>query len=238
MILAIDTSGNRLGLALCSAGDLKASSLTETGLRHGEILQRAIGELLAAGAAGFENVTGISIVLGPGSFTGLRIGLAAGKAYAYKLNIPMTGISTLLAGAYRFKNVVDEIMVITDARRKEFYYAGFDCRGDEPVRLTRDLVGSMADLKKSMKDNTILFGPYHLQEQIVAEIGQCDYYIGDRFNLAEPAAIRGERNILSGDILDIASAVPVYLRYPAYIVILLATSLLGVSANKFIYFHF
>jgi tRNA threonylcarbamoyladenosine biosynthesis protein TsaB len=212
MILAIDTSSKKLGLALCDSGDVKASSLSDAGMQHGEILQQAISDLLYKAAVSFAHLEGVSVTLGPGSFTGLRIGMAAAKAYAHALAVPITGISTLHAAAHNFKKIDKEIMVIIDARKDEFYYARFDCCDDFPVRLTEDSVGTLKSLKKSIRDDIIFFGPGHLKEQFIAEIGHCKYCISDNFNLAEPAGILGEQNILKGDILDKALAVPIYLR--------------------------
>ena len=80
MVLGIDTSGENLGLALSNQGKLIASSLTKPGLRHGGIIQQMIDGFLKGSGLGFSDLTGISVTLGPGSFTGLRIGLAAVKS--------------------------------------------------------------------------------------------------------------------------------------------------------------
>ena len=212
MILGIDTSGTALGLALCKDGKITASLLTKPGLRHGEILQQNIDSFLHDNGFSLSDLTAIAVTLGPGSFTGLRIGLAAAKGYAFALNLPLTGISTLLAGAYKFSDFSKEVVVIIDARREEFYYATFDCSKKLPVRLTEDKAGKLESVLKSTDSDIIIFGPSHLKEHFVAETGQSDYYISDDYNLAEAAALAGEGQIAAGDILDRANAVPCYIR--------------------------
>ncbi len=212
MILAIDTSGQNLGLALLSEGDIINSILLKPGLRHGEIIQEEVDRFLDNSKVKFGDVGGMAVTLGPGSFTGLRIGMAAVKGYAYSLNIPISGISTLFAGSHYFSNIDQKVVVIVDARRDEFYFAKFDCSGDEPARLTDDTAGNLNQLQKSINDDTILFGPSHLAEQFVALDGQSRYHISDDFNLAEPTARWGERNIKSSDLLDLETATPVYVR--------------------------
>jgi tRNA threonylcarbamoyladenosine biosynthesis protein TsaB len=212
MILAIDTSGKNLGLALCHDGKIEASSLTRPGLKHGEILQDEIAGFLKKNDIAFGDLTGSSVTIGPGSFTGLRIGLAAAKGYAYALKIPLAGISTLLASAGHFKNISRPVMPVINARRQEFYYALFDCSGQVPKRLTPDAMGKLPESKESIKEDTIIFGSSELQEQLVAEFTCCDYHISDNFNLAGPAGLWGERKIIESDVLDLATAVPVYVR--------------------------
>lgn len=212
MILAIDTSGRNLGMALCLDKNIRASLLTSPGLRHGEILQQMIADFLKGAGVSFRQLTGISVTYGPGSFTGLRIGLAAARGYARVLGIPITGISTLYAGAHAFKNISKKIAVVIDARKNELYFACFDCSGSAPERLTDDIADGLSGLKRLIDHNTGIFGPSHLKEHFIAQMGQCDYHISDEFNLAEPAGIRGEEKIAAGDVLQESSAVPVYIR--------------------------
>jgi len=211
-MLGIDTSGVNLGLAVSRKGEIIASSLTKPGLRHGEILQKRIDSFLSDANISLAELRGVSVTLGPGSFTGLRIGLAAAKGYCYALNIPLAGISTLCAGAGAYTNTAEKIAVIIDARRDEIYYALFDCSGLTPRGLTPDCVGPMADLRDITDDSTILYGPGHLSEQFVAQMSQSDYHISDDYNLAESAASIGELKTADNENLETATAVPIYLR--------------------------
>lgn len=212
MVLGIDTSGKNLGLAICHDGQLLCSSLSKPGLRHGEILQRVLRDFLSDNKIGFEDLTGLSVTIGPGSFTGLRIGLAAAKGYSYSLQIPLAGVSALLAGAYAYSDFGRKVVVVIDARRNEYYWAIFDCSGKYPIRRSEDSIGSLSDLKKMASEDIIFFGPSHLQALFLSEIKRCEYHISDDFNLAIIASYLGEQDIMKGRNVDTATVVPFYLR--------------------------
>jgi tRNA A37 threonylcarbamoyladenosine modification protein TsaB len=103
-------------------------------------------------------------------------------------------------------------MTIIDARRNELYYAQFDCSGDYPINLIPDSIGQMGDIQRLIDDNTIVVCPSQIKEQIVAEKAFSDYHTSDNLNLAEPAGLWAWRMLQSGEILDAATATPVYLR--------------------------
>jgi tRNA threonylcarbamoyladenosine biosynthesis protein TsaB len=213
MILAIDTSGQNLGLALANQGRIVASLLLNPGLKHGEILQNCIAKFLNEAETKLSELSGLAVTMGPGSFTGLRIGLAAAKGYCYALNLPLAGLSTLEAGANAFANTPRPVVVIFDARRNEFYWATFNCSGDIPARLSGDSVGPMSDLKDLAKSGAIFFGPAALQNQFSEHLGVLDYRPNDDFNLAIPTTLYGEKDIQRNRALDRNEVVPIYIRF-------------------------
>lgn len=212
MILAIDTSGQNLGLALAGEGKCHHSILLKPGLKHGEILQDAIAEFMNNGGLKFADLTAIAITLGPGSFTGLRIGMAAAKAYSYALEIPLTGISTLESGACALQGLTVPAVVFFDAKRNEIYWAAFDCSGESPSRLTQDAVGPIGQLEDLAGSESIFFGPRSMESLIKQHFGVADYRCNDDFNLAIPAAIRGEIDLKRRLYLERDELTPIYLR--------------------------
>lgn len=100
MILAIDTSGSTLGVALWDDGDILAESIIEAPRDHCRMLAPALKFLLDSAGRSMTEVTGVAVVHGPGFFTGLRVGVAAAKAVAFALGVPVVGISALEALAY------------------------------------------------------------------------------------------------------------------------------------------
>lgn len=212
MILAIDTSGQNLGLALADERKCHHSTLLKPGLKHGEILQNTVSDFMKDSAINFEQLTAIAVTLGPGSFTGLRIGMAAAKAYSYALNIPLTGISTLESGAYAIKGSACPVIVLFDAKRNEIYWAAFDCSGETPSRLTSDTVGPIERLEELARNDSIFFGPRSLEGILKQYLGVADYRHNDDFNLAIPAAIRGEQDFKRRMYLERDELVPIYLR--------------------------
>ena len=213
MVLGIDTSGKNLGLAICHDGQVLYSSLSKPGLRHGEILQKVLKDFLSSNEIGFRDLTGVSVTIGPGSFTGLRIGLAAAKGYSYSLQIPLACVSALLAGAYAYSNFGKKVVVVIDARRNEYYWSMFDCSGKYPIRRSEDSIGSLSDLKEMASEDIIFFGPSYLEKLFLAEIKRCEYHVSDDFNLAIIASCLGEQDIIKGKNVDTATVVPLYLRY-------------------------
>lgn len=212
MILAIDTSGPNLGLALAEKGACCNSILLKPGLKHGEILQTAVSGFLKDSAINFEQLVAIAVTLGPGSFTGLRIGMAAAKAYSYALNIPLTGISTLESGAYAIRGSANPVVVLFDAKRNEVYWAAFDCSGETPSRMTPDTVGPIEQLEELAHNDSIFFGPNSLDNVLKQHLGVSDYRHNDDFNLAIPAALRGEMDFRQRMHLERDELVPIYLR--------------------------
>jgi tRNA threonylcarbamoyladenosine biosynthesis protein TsaB len=212
MILGIDTSGQNLGLALAHEGEVEFSHLSRPGLKHGEILQNTIKQFLDASGVNFQSLTGIAATLGPGSFTGLRIGLAAAKGYAYALDLPLSGVSCLSAVSYFYSNLEKKVVSLFDAKRNELYWAVFDCRITQPVRLLQDMVSSIENLDQLAKDDSIFCGPEHIRQAFKDRYSNCDYRSNDELNLAIPAALWGEHDISQNNQLDVATAVPVYLR--------------------------
>ncbi|NLI15862.1 MAG: tRNA (adenosine(37)-N6)-threonylcarbamoyltransferase complex dimerization subunit type 1 TsaB [candidate division Zixibacteria bacterium] len=212
MILAIDSSGLNLGLALVDDGVCWSSQLLKPGLKHGEVLQTAIADFLEKSQVEFRRLTAIGITLGPGSFTGLRIGMAAAKAYSYSLNIPLTGISTLESGAFGIGGSAKPVVVLFDAKRNEIYWAVFDCSGDTPSRLTPDMVSPAERLEEFARGGCIFFGPRSLGEAFRRDFSVADYRDNDDFNLAIPEAIRGEIDARRNMYLERDELVPIYLR--------------------------
>ncbi|MEJ0014919.1 MAG: tRNA (adenosine(37)-N6)-threonylcarbamoyltransferase complex dimerization subunit type 1 TsaB [Actinomycetota bacterium] len=114
-ILAIDTSTDRTSVGLINDGQLLLEFHHDDPLAHGEILPKLVEKLLATG----ESIDQVAIGMGPGPFTGLRVGIAFGQAFALAREIPWIGVSSLAAMAYVHKE--SEFIVAIDARRREFF---------------------------------------------------------------------------------------------------------------------
>lgn len=122
LILAIDTSGPRLQLALVGE-NISDALVEEIAKGHAEILFDRIQNLLDRNGRLYVNLSRIAVTTGPGSFTGLRIGIAAARGLGLAGNIPVVGIPNLLALSLSITN--GPIDVRLDARRDEFYMQNF-----------------------------------------------------------------------------------------------------------------
>lgn len=125
MLLALDTATNAVTVALHDGAEVVAESGVEDRLRHGELLAPAIDALLRGAGVSPADLSRIAVGVGPGPYTGLRIGLATATTMAVALGIELVGVCTLdvLAAAV---TVPGPFLVATDARRKEVYWARYD----------------------------------------------------------------------------------------------------------------
>lgn len=127
LLLAIDTAAPRLQLALLAEGDRVETLVEEMPTGQGERLFPALAELLSRAGVTYKDLTRIAVTTGPGSFTGLRIGLSAARGLALALDIPVIGIPSLLALSLVAR--CDAIAVLLDARRDEAYFQTFSGPG-------------------------------------------------------------------------------------------------------------
>lgn len=130
--LAIDTAAPRLQLALLDAAGGCDTLVEDIATGHAEILFDRIGTLLARNGIGHADVARIAVTTGPGSFTGLRIGLSAARGLGLARGIPVVGVPNLLALSLAAKGAV---AILVDARREEAYFQRFSAPGvgiDQP----------------------------------------------------------------------------------------------------------
>ncbi len=123
LILALDTSTMVSSVAVATEEKLLAELTVQTRLTHSETLMPHIEEVLRLADVTKEALEGVAVSIGPGSFTGLRIGLAAAKGMAYALHIPIAGVSTLAALAARFPVPGAYMAPLIDAQKGHAYMA-------------------------------------------------------------------------------------------------------------------
>lgn len=153
MLLAIDTSTSTIGAALHDGHRIRAETVREDARRHAELLAPAITETLAAGGAQVGDLTAVVCGVGPGPFTGLRVGVVTALVLAHSRGLePPTGLCSLdaLAHAVRDRHT-GELLVATDARRKEVYWARYDVAPHGATRLEGPAVGRAADLPPQVR---------------------------------------------------------------------------------------
>ena len=123
ILLAIDTVAPRLQLALLRADGSVDVSIDDIAQGHAELIFPRIDALLARNQAGYADLTRIAVTTGPGSFTGLRIGLSAARGLGLARNIPVVGVPSLMALSLAAQ--CDAAAVLLDARRGEAYFQTF-----------------------------------------------------------------------------------------------------------------
>ena len=152
LILAFETSAKAGSVALTENGSLLAENYQNTGLTHSQTLLSMAQEMLKSCSKTPQDVQAVAVAAGPGSFTGVRIGVAAAKGFAWGGEIPCYGVSTLEAMARSFGLHSGIVCCVMDARRSQVYNALFRCEKGTLTRLTEDRAISLEELGKELKN--------------------------------------------------------------------------------------
>jgi tRNA threonylcarbamoyladenosine biosynthesis protein TsaB len=137
-ILAFESSAVSAAVALIEDKKLVAQSFQNCGLTHSRTLLPMAESLLAGCGVPLSAVDAFAVAAGPGSFTGLRIGVATVKGLAFPSDTPCVGVSTLEAMAYNLEGFSEEICCVMDARAGQVYNARFRWQHDHLYRLCED----------------------------------------------------------------------------------------------------
>jgi tRNA threonylcarbamoyl adenosine modification protein YeaZ len=129
LLLGLDTATPAVTVALHDGGQPLAQLVTVDAHRHAELLAPAIAKVIADAGASQHDLTGIAVGVGPGPYTGLRVGLVTARVLGAALGIPVHGLCTLDAIAADADADGEDFLVATDARRRELYWARYDGAG-------------------------------------------------------------------------------------------------------------
>ena len=125
LLLGLDTATPAVTVAVCDGDRVLAESTAPDDRRHGELLAPAIESVLRDAGVTVGDLAGIAVGVGPGPFTGLRVGLVTARMLGAVLGVPVHGVCTLDALALD-AGIEGPFLVATDARRKEVYWAAYD----------------------------------------------------------------------------------------------------------------
>ena len=153
-ILALETSAAACSAALCQDGTLLAQSWQNSGLTHSRTLLPLVDSMLKNCGASLKEVEVIAVAAGPGSFTGLRIGVAAAKGLAWPGEKPCAGVSTLEAMARNVAHMDALVVCAMDARRSQIYNALFTSEHGRLTRRTPDRAIGLAELAEELRGET------------------------------------------------------------------------------------
>lgn len=158
MLLSMDSSAVTASVALTDGDEIIKSEFVNSGLTHSETLLPMIARVMDGYK--YSELDGIAITAGPGSFTGVRIGVATVKGLAFNDDIPCYSVSTLEAIAYNFVDENAVVCAVMDARRMQFYNALFRVQNGKVERLCDDRAISIEDLRSNLKqyDKVIIAG--------------------------------------------------------------------------------
>ncbi len=221
-VLSIDSSSKPASASVVSNGKVLCEVFVNNGFTHSKTLMPVISDVLKHSDLSLNAIDLCAVVTGPGSFTGVRIGVAAAKGVCFNLDIPCIGISTLEAMAYNLSCVKGYVCSIMDARCSQVYTATFRC-GSEVERITGDRAISIDELIRHFSDlNENIYvlgdGASLVYSKICAEQPELTEKVilvneNNRYQKSSSAAIcaslRQAEEYVQADEL-----VPVYLRLP------------------------
>lgn len=149
-ILAIESSAVCASAAILQGGKIIAESFVNAGLTHSQTLLPLVESCLDSVNTAMSNIDMVAVANGPGSFTGVRIGVAAAKGLAFS-GIECCGVSTPEAMAYNLSGLEGTACCVMDARCSQVYTALFDC-GEKVTRLCEDKAVMLSDLPEMIKN--------------------------------------------------------------------------------------
>lgn len=220
-IVALECSAGPSSCAIVEDGKILASSFIHVPLTHSQTLLPMVERALSDTGFSITDVDVIAVSAGPGSFTGVRIGVATVKGLAFANRIPCAAVSTLAAMAHVVDGMPFDGLVcgVMDARCQQVYTALFACVDGQPQRLTEDEAMAMVELKERLKN----------VEKDIFLVGDgaelCYTVLGDLPNvkLAPPAwryqtavgvAAEAAKLAEQGALTDASKLLPFYLRLP------------------------
>lgn len=217
-ILAIDTATQVSSVAVLKEGRLLAELTMQGKLTHSETLLPHIEQVLKMAAVAKEELTGIAVSNGPGSFTGLRIGLAAAKAMSYVLGIPLVGVSTLQALAYQLPAPGVRVMCLLDAQKGNAYVESYHWENNSLQVVDSVQVAKITDIVAAcanMSEQVILLGDA-VQKKVAGKLE-----LPANVSVAPPhivmpraacVAMLGQAKLMAGETDNVMDLEPVYIR--------------------------
>ena len=218
MLLAFETSAKAASVALFDGEKLLGESYQNTGLTHSQTLMVMAEDLLKQCSVTAQQIEAVAVAAGPGSFTGVRIGVAAAKGFAWGRQIPCYGVSTLESMALHLGTYEGTVCSVMDARRSQVYNGLFAARQGVCQRITEDRAIALTDLAEELKtakapiflvgDGSVL--TYNtLKPQLPNLVLPPEYRLHQR---ASGVALAAARAIARGEAGNGAELTPNYLR--------------------------
>jgi len=218
-ILGIDTSTKFCNLGLIEDEDIIIEhAINGSKKKHSSILLPAIKDLLETIDLKIEEINGIAVSMGPGSFTGLRIGLCVAKGLCYARSLPLLGISTLDAMVFPLKEIPYLICPVLESKKDEIYDVVF--RGGDSLHRVMDYkcedIQSLLVRLSPLKEKIVFLGDgiKKYRDIIKEKIGKDALFIDSQLNLsvATSIAFLGLNKLKKGEEDDISTLFPFYLR--------------------------
>ena len=219
MILQIETATASCSVALAKDGDVLGFRQVNGRNLHAEVITRFVEELTTGAGFSYKNLDAIAVSCGPGSYTGLRIGISTAKGLCFALDKPLIAVETLaamaggVAGLDEYSNQTDLLLCpMIDARRMEVYTAIFKINGENVKPTAAEIVdeNSFADILQNNK--VLFFGDGAEKCFNVLKTHANALYLPDFLNSATHLTKKAAEKFNNGDFEDVAYFEPYYLK--------------------------
>jgi len=222
-IMAVECSATPCSVAVLEDNKVLASGFVNVKLTHSQTLMTMVEAMLKASLTDIKDIEGFAVSEGPGSFTGIRIGISAVKGMAVAENLPCVGVSTLRAMAENYIDTDCVVCSVMDARCSQVYNALFDISDGVITRLCEDRALICDELAEEVKklsqngdkrviivgDGTDVFYPYVESLSGVSKARE-----NSRYQNAVGVGMAAMADFINKNTVDSHSLLPVYLRLP------------------------
>jgi tRNA threonylcarbamoyladenosine biosynthesis protein TsaB len=215
-ILGIDTATMISGIGVAEDGKILTDFKYDVKLTHSEVLLSYIEKLLKKLKLKLEDFDGFSVSIGPGSFTGLRIGLATIKGLGFASGKPVVGIPTLDALAFLSRGSKYPVVPLLDAKKKQVYAAVYHTQDNEIKRKSSYFVVDPFELIQRIPEEVAFTGPGTVvfRSEIKKKMGKKAHFLRGEKTLPSGAAVAymGWEKIKQGEKEDLFLLEPIYVR--------------------------
>jgi tRNA threonylcarbamoyladenosine biosynthesis protein TsaB len=215
-ILAVDTATKSCSVAILNAGSISAELLTQNDETHSKHLMGLIHNVLEMAGFSAGELDGMAVTIGPGSFTGLRIGVSTVKGMAHALDTPVVGISSLDALAWQCGDRSLLIGAILDARKGEVYSATYRLRDETLTQIGRQKASTPVAAVERIKEPCVFIGSGAelYRGDIIKILGDRAYFAPEGQHVIRASAIGflSMQRFQTHDTSAVASLVPQYIR--------------------------
>ena len=215
-LLALDTTGPVASVAVLRAGKLVYEAYLNNGMTHSQFFMPLVDEALEHGGLSMKEIDAVACAIGPGSFTGVRIGVATARGLAHAWNIQTVGVNTLDALAWNAAAYPGTVCPMLDARRQEVYTACFQWEGERFKRLSEYQAISVEEAVKEAGEALYLGDGAKANREAIEGLCGAAHFIPEQLNLqrASGVAMAGQALLAEGKGGDYHSLIPYYIRRP------------------------
>jgi len=217
-ILALDTATQSCSVAIVDDRSLLAELTRANSKTHSRHLLNLINTICRIANLKAEDLDGFAVTIGPGSFTGLRIGISTIKGLAFSLGKPVVGVSSLEALAWQCAQSAYLICPLLDARKKEVYACRYRFKHNELKKAGTEKVASPAEAVRGIQEPSIFLGnaAQLYREDISAELGELAHFAawGQHAIRASSIAWLSMTRFYRQQTDDVAMLIPQYIRKP------------------------